>query len=68
MRRKTNFCIKQGVKQGCPLSPVIFNIFIEYTIRKIVESGKVEVKFNGRLYDLLDLQMILPQYRIAQTA
>lgn len=30
--------IKQEVRQGCPLSPTIFNIFIENAIAQITES------------------------------
>lgn len=51
--------IRQEVRQSCLtsclilLSPVIFNIFIEHAIRKVVESEKLGVKFNFEILQLI---------------
>lgn len=44
-REKAN--IRQGVRQGCSLSPLIFNVYIEGAIKKIIQSSNQGVNFNG---------------------
>ncbi|MDD9340746.1 MAG: reverse transcriptase family protein, partial [Providencia heimbachae] len=43
-----NIPIKAGVKQGCPLSPIIFNMALEPLIRAISESGLGYTMGNGK--------------------
>jgi hypothetical protein len=34
----TNFPIRNGLKQGDALSPLLFNLSLEYAIRKVQEN------------------------------
>ena len=56
------FLLKSGTRQGCPLSPLIFNIVLEVLARAIrqeketegIQIGKEEVKLSlCRCYDLI---------------
>lgn len=45
--------IKKGVRQGCNLSPMLFNLFIEMAIREVKMSDVGGVKINGNRIKLV---------------
>ena len=44
----TWFKIKQGVRQGCILSPHLFNAYAEYIMRMALESCSIGISVGGR--------------------
>src|SRR5688572_20798489 len=45
--------IGRGVRPGCPLSPILFNIYIELIVREALEEMNEGVKMGGRLIKAL---------------
>jgi len=45
--------IGQGVRQVCPLAPVLFNIYIEEMMREAMEEMTEGIKVGGQLTNAL---------------
>ena len=64
MEQQDWFQIGKGVRQGCILSPCLFNFYAEYIMRNAgLEETQARIKIAGEISITSDMQMTPPLWQ-----
>ena len=67
MEQQDMFQIRKGVRQGCLLSPCLFNLYAEYIILNAgLDEAQAGIKIAGKISIISDMYMTPPLWQKAK--
>ena len=58
------FSVQRGVLQGCPLSPMLFNLYSELIMRHALEKWEDGIEIGGKFYNNLRYADVVVVYLV----